>query len=83
MPGYGFGFSPALSHIGTLSSSFRFDFTSMSDGNLPTAFNGSTFSISGNKAINTPVLGAEKLNDPGIETWTNETTPTNWETYIS
>lgn len=37
-----------------------------------------TWVINGVNLINTPTLGSEILADPGIENWTNSTTPTTW-----
>lgn len=39
---------------------------------------GAGWAIAGNLAANTPTLGSELLTDPGLETWTNSTTLTNY-----
>jgi len=43
------------------------DFTALSDGALPATLTGSTWTISGGAAVNTPSLGSEMLTDPGLE----------------
>jgi hypothetical protein len=42
------------------------------------AWTGATFTISTNKAINTPTQSVEKFTDGGLETWTSATDLTNW-----
>jgi hypothetical protein len=43
------------------------DFSTLSDGPLPSWFNGPTWKISGGRLVNAPTLGDELLSDPGLE----------------
>jgi hypothetical protein len=64
------------------SFSFADDFN-RADGAIGNGWNGATWTISGNKAINTPTLGSEQLTDPGLEAWLSATDPTNWSEGIA
>lgn len=43
------------------------DFSTYSDGALPSALSGSTWTVSSGLAVNAPTLGSEKLTDPDLE----------------
>lgn len=44
-------------------------------------WDGATWTISGNKAVNTPTLGAELLIDGALENWTSPTNLTSWSEF--
>ncbi len=56
---------------GLVSTSFdlpySIDFSGLADGPLPDWFTGATWRIAAGLLVNTPTLGVELLNDPGLE----------------
>lgn len=55
-----------------------FDNFTRDDGALAGGWNGATWNIVSNAAVNTPTLGDNLLTDPGLEVWTNPTNLTNY-----
>lgn len=53
----------------------EYNFAALPDGALPAAFTGGTWAIASGKAINTPTLGSELLNNGNMETGNP---PTGW-----
>jgi len=51
----------------TTTETADYDFTAMSDGALPSEFEGSTWAIATGKAVNTPTSDGNVLTDPGLE----------------
>ena len=54
-----------------------FDDFNRADGPIGNGWEGATWTISGNKAINTPTLGAELLINGNFATWSGDN-PTSW-----
>lgn len=54
------------------------DFSTLPDGALPSPLLGATWLVASGVAKNTPTLSAEKLSNPGFESWTTSTNAANW-----
>jgi hypothetical protein len=76
LPGYRTSREAALGLVGGLLP-YTIDFSTLPNGALPPPWTGTTWTINGGTAVNTPTLGAELVVNGNFANWTADN-PDNW-----